>query len=71
MPTLQPCKLLMDGFFQMRQREIFRHKCLNFDTCHRFEQKLAPDRESKVRSSTIWPPAAKLPIVLDARNMVQ
>jgi hypothetical protein len=48
----------MDGSFSNATKGELRHKCLNFDTCHRFEQRLAPPRESKVRSSTIWPPVA-------------
>jgi hypothetical protein len=58
-------------FFSNATKRELRHQCLNFDTRHRFEQRLAPAREPKVRSSTIWPPSAKLAVVLDARNMVQ
>jgi hypothetical protein len=61
----------MDGCFQMRQRENCDTSVLTSNMRHRFEQRLAPAREPKVRSSTIWPPSAKLAVVLDARNMVQ
>jgi hypothetical protein len=77
MPTLQ---VSYGWFFSNVTKAEVRHKCLNSDsvfnsyTSHRFEQRLAPARESEVRSFIIAPVQeadSTLRAVLGSRNMGQ
>jgi hypothetical protein len=61
-------------FFSNVTKAEMRHKCFNSDTSHRFEQRLAPARESEVRSFIIVPVQeadSKLQAVLGSRNLAQ
>jgi hypothetical protein len=58
-------------FFSNATKAELRHECLNSDTCHRFEQRLAPARGIQSQKLHHLACRCEASVVLDARNMVR